>query len=104
MRVLIIANSKFGGGSSGSDKIYESFKKHWPVVFTEHHVSCDYHPFIFCYLQRIIIGCFMASIEPVVLRRLGVDPATATGPLITTITDLLSNLVYFSLATYLLVR
>ncbi|MBI5630061.1 MAG: magnesium transporter [Elusimicrobia bacterium] len=42
------------------------------------------------------------SIEPLIFRRLGIDPATATGPLITTFTDLLSTIVYFSLATYLL--
>lgn len=44
----------------------------------------------------------MASIEPFVLRRFGVDPATATGPMITTTTDLLSNAFYFTLATWLL--
>lgn len=44
----------------------------------------------------------MASMHPFLLRRLGVDPATAAGPLISTSTDLLSNLVYFALATWLL--
>ncbi len=42
------------------------------------------------------------SIEPFVFKRLGLDPATATGPLISTFTDLLSTIVYFTLATYLL--
>ncbi len=46
----------------------------------------------------------MASIEPFVLRRFGVDPATATGPMITTTTDLLSNAFYFTLASWLLLR
>ena len=46
----------------------------------------------------------MASLEPFVLRRLGVDPATATGPMITTTTDILSNALYFSLASWLLLR
>ncbi len=46
----------------------------------------------------------MASIEPFVLRRFGVDPATATGPMITTTTDILSNALYFSLASWLLLR
>ena len=43
------------------------------------------------------------SIEPLVFRALGIDPATATGPLITTFTDLLSTSVYFWLATRLLI-
>lgn len=46
----------------------------------------------------------MASLEPFVLRRFGVDPATATGPMITTTTDILSNALYFTLASRLLLR
>lgn len=46
----------------------------------------------------------MASLEPFVLRHLGQDPATATGPMITTTTDILSNLLYFSMAQYLMTR
>ncbi len=50
----------------------------------------------------IITSATLAAGEPFLFVRFGVDPATATGPLITTTTDLLSNTVYFSLATYLL--
>jgi magnesium transporter len=50
------------------------------------------------------VSSTMASIEPFVLRHFGVDPATATGPMITTTTDLLSNAFYFSMATWLLLR
>ena len=50
----------------------------------------------------MMVASCMASIEPFVLRRLGVDPATATGPMITTTTDLLSNAFYFTLASWLL--
>ncbi len=53
------------------------------------------------WFSMTVASC-MASIEPFVLRRLGVDPATATGPMITTTTDLLSNAFYFSLASWLL--
>lgn len=48
------------------------------------------------------IASIMASLEPFVLRHFGVDPATATGPMITTTTDLLSNAFYFTLASWLL--
>lgn len=44
----------------------------------------------------------MGAVQPILMRRLGIDPATATAPFITTTTDLLSNLVYFWLATRLL--
>jgi len=63
-RVLIIANARFKGGSSGSDKIYESFEKYWPASVSKHSVDCDYRPFFLCYLQRIIVGCIMALAEP----------------------------------------
>ncbi|HTL69706.1 MAG TPA: magnesium transporter [Candidatus Eisenbacteria bacterium] len=48
------------------------------------------------------VAATMGSIEPILFHRNGIDPATATGPLITTITDIISNFVYFSLATVLL--
>ena len=47
-------------------------------------------------------AAIMGSLEPFLLQRMGVDPATATGPLITTFTDLLSNAVYFTMALWLL--
>jgi len=50
------------------------------------------------------IAATMGAIEPILFDRLGVDPATATGPLITTITDILTVSSYFALATWLLVR
>ncbi len=50
------------------------------------------------------VASTMGAVEPIFFHRIGVDPATATGPLITTITDIISNLVYYSLATLLLLR
>jgi magnesium transporter len=38
----------------------------------------------------------------VILRRLDVDPAVATGPFVTTTTDVLGVLIYFLLAKSLL--
>lgn len=53
-------------------------------------------------LFSMTFSSFLAAVEPFVFRRFGIDPATATAPLITTTTDLLSNLLYFGLATYFL--
>jgi len=39
---------------------------------------------------------------PSLLRRLGLDPATASGPLVTSLSDIVGVLIYFSLATWLL--
>ena len=39
------------------------------------------------------------SLVPVIIQRLGLDPAVASGPFIATITDTFSMLVYFSIAS-----
>lgn len=52
----------------------------------------------------ITVAATMGALEPIFFHRIGIDPATATGPLITTITDIISNLTYYSLATYLLLH
>lgn len=61
MEILIIANSRYKGGASGGDKIYENFVKHWPCKFevqTLEHL--DYKPFTICYLHRIFEGIRVA--------------------------------------------
>ena len=50
------------------------------------------------------IAATMGAVEPIIFDRLGIDPATATGPLITTITDILTISSYFGLATLLLMH
>ncbi|MGH7198436.1 MAG: magnesium transporter [Candidatus Omnitrophota bacterium] len=50
------------------------------------------------------VAATMGAVGPLIFERIGVDPATATGPLITTTTDIISNFTYFGLATLLLLR
>ena len=50
-------------------------------------------------LCTLIIGTLAGTIIPLVLNRLNIDPAVASGPLITTINDILSLLIYFGIAT-----
>lgn len=51
----------------------------------------------------IIISLFIAtlagSLVPLIMHRLKVDPAVASGPFITTINDIISILIYFGIAT-----
>lgn len=44
-------------------------------------------------LKRLLL-----AVVPLVFRRIGVDPAVASGPLITTLNDGLSLLLYFGVA------
>ncbi len=48
------------------------------------------------------IAATMGAIVPIFFNKIGVDPATATGPLVTTTTDIISNFIYLGLATLLL--
>ncbi|WP_026688741.1 magnesium transporter [Alteribacter aurantiacus] len=50
----------------------------------------------------LIIGTLAGTIIPLTLYKLGVDPAVASGPLITTINDIFSLLIYFGIASALL--
>ncbi|MCP8615424.1 magnesium transporter [Salirhabdus salicampi] len=47
----------------------------------------------------LIIGTLAGTIIPIILYKLNVDPAIASGPLITTVNDILSLFIYFGIAT-----
>lgn len=50
----------------------------------------------------MVVAATIGAIEPFIFERLGIDPATATGPLITTTTDLIATSAYLALATLVL--
>jgi len=50
----------------------------------------------------VIIGSLTGMSLPFLLSRLKLDPATASGPLVTTISDAVGVLIYFSIATLVL--
>ncbi|MFD1066586.1 magnesium transporter [Oceanobacillus locisalsi] len=50
-------------------------------------------------LVTLIIGTLAGTIIPLILHKFKTDPAVASGPLITTINDILSLLIYFGIAT-----
>ncbi len=53
-------------------------------------------------LTSMSVASTMGSVEPFVFQHFKIDPATATGPLITTTTDLISTATYLALATVIL--
>ncbi|MFP4458227.1 MAG: magnesium transporter [Candidatus Zixiibacteriota bacterium] len=57
------------------------------AIFTAMTISCT-------------VGCFF----PIILKRFGQDPASATGPFITAFNDVLGLFIYFLIATALLVK
>lgn len=50
----------------------------------------------------LVVATLAGSLVPLLMNSLRVDPATASGPFITTINDILSLLIYFGLATALI--
>jgi magnesium transporter len=46
----------------------------------------------------VILASLMGTVTPLILNRLGINPAVASGPFITTLNDLLGLAVYFSVA------
>lgn len=99
-------------------------KKIWSVVFREAKVGltvggiCGFllasigflwlHSFPFALTLgmalwiNIFVGVILGAFFPVVIERLGFDPALASGPFITTLTDVVSMAVYFGLAVVFL--
>lgn len=53
-------------------------------------------------LSVVILASFMGTITPLVMDKLGVNPALASGPFITTANDLIGLAVYFSVARLLI--
>ncbi len=51
----------------------------------------------------VIVAKFVGSILPIIAKKLGFDPAVMASPLVTTILDAFSLLIYFSIAVLLLI-
>jgi len=50
-------------------------------------------------LITLIVGTLAGTVIPLILYKLKIDPAVASGPLITTINDIFSLIIFFSIAT-----
>jgi magnesium transporter len=48
----------------------------------------------------MVLAAAVGTLMPIVLFRSGVDPAVATGPLVTTSVDIMGILVLFGFATF----
>ena len=56
----------------------------------------------FAMICSMTLAATLASSIPLVFHRLRIDPAVATGPFVTTFTDIMSVFLYFKIATLLL--
>jgi Mg/Co/Ni transporter MgtE (contains CBS domain) len=49
-------------------------------------------------VAAIIVANLAGSLIPILMDKIGVDPAVASGPFISTLSDLTSVMIYFSIA------
>jgi magnesium transporter len=49
----------------------------------------------------VLVGCVAGAMLPILLHRVGIDPATSSTPFIATLVDVLGILLYLSLAQFL---
>ena len=52
----------------------------------------------------MIIASLVGTTIPMILHKIGIDPAVASGPMITTVNDLIATMVYYGLALLLLIN
>jgi magnesium transporter len=50
----------------------------------------------------VVLGCVIGGMMPLVLHRIGIDPASSSTPFIATLVDVLGIVVYLGLARWLL--
>ena len=55
-------------------------------------------------LVSLMVATLAGSLVPLVMNKLKIDPAVASGPFITTINDLISIVIYFGMATIFMSR
>jgi magnesium transporter len=74
--------------------------------FTRSWLAGDGLPFatlVFATIVAIVVlGCIFGGMMPLLLHRLGVDPATSSTPFIASVVDVLGTVVYLTLARVLL--
>jgi magnesium transporter len=55
-------------------------------------------------LIAMVIASLVGTVVPMFFHKLGVDPAVASGPLITTVNDMVAVITYYGLAWLLLIK
>ena len=58
----------------------------------------------FSLMVAMIVSSFVGTVVPIFFHKLKIDPAVASGPLITTVNDLVAVVTYYGLAWILLIN
>lgn len=71
------------------------------TIYGEHWVLLAF-TILFSLIGVVLWGSLIGSMLPIILRRLGFDPATASAPLVATLVDVTGIVIYFGIAMTLL--
>lgn len=55
-------------------------------------------------ILAMLISSLSGTVIPIFFQKIGVDPAVASGPLITTVNDLVAVITYYGLAWVILIN
>lgn len=78
------------------------------ILFIIFNPSLSENPYLFAsivgisVLISLIIGTFFSALIPVLIHKVGLDPASASGPLLTTVIDISTILTYYGIATWMI--
>jgi magnesium transporter len=72
---------------------FGAYGEHWPLVALTVGVSL---------VGVVVWGSLSGSLLPLLLKRLGADPATSSAPFIATIVDVTGIIIFFTIATWFL--
>jgi magnesium transporter len=79
---------------------YISMLKHYPILDAELIAGC----IGIALMVSMAISSLVGTLIPIFFSRIGIDPAAASGPLITTVNDLTAVIVYYGLVWMLLIQ
>jgi magnesium transporter len=72
---------------------FGAYGEHWPLVMLTVAVSL---------VGVVVWGSLSGSLLPLLLKRLGADPATSSAPFIATLVDVTGIIIFFTIATWFL--
>lgn len=73
--------------------LFQTYGHYWPLIGLT----------VACALIGIVLGGTLSgSMLPLIVRRLGVEPATSSAPFVATLVDVTGLVIYFSVASIIL--
>ena len=100
VRVGLTNGTLLGVIAFGVVTFYTMVLKHYPLPYSMAVGACV----AIALMLAMTISSFAGTVIPMVFDKFGVDPAVASGPLITTVNDLVAVISYYGLAWLMLIQ